>query len=63
MMTRKDYIKFADMLKNQGAPQLENPDQYGLWCRIVQGTADIFEEDNPNFDRDRFLQACGHLYL
>jgi len=54
-MTRKDYVKFAAMFKNQKA--------YGVNAQaadsIALRMAVILAEDNPNFDRDRFLTACG----
>ena len=56
-MTKKDFIKFAEMLK------LCQPDdeegRISLWNFITGATADIFAEDNANFNRERFLDACG----
>lgn len=56
-MTRKDYQKFAEMLKKQ---MEEVPYSHAY---IMQGTikeiADIFQRDNPRFNRQRFYEACG----
>ena len=51
-MTRKDYqlIASAFALFNY----LDQPTRYF----IAMALADRLEEDNPRFDRDRFLQAC-----
>ena len=55
-MTRKDYVKFAEMLKAQ--QHTPGKDRLQI-SRIIHATVDIFAADNPNFDRDRFLTACG----
>ena len=62
-MTRKDYVKFAAMLKDANSHQAcelnYREGWHGACSSLVQRTADIFAADNPNFDRERFLQACG----
>lgn len=67
-MTKRDYVKFAGMLKDcqpeldifaGKAERAKSFAAYGLWCRIVQNTADIFAADRPTFDRGRFLHAAG----
>ena len=60
-MTRKDYIKFAEMISDHFVPARKAPNPSGINTlnSISQATCDIFTADNPNFDRDRFLQACG----
>ena len=55
-MTRKDYVKFAAMLKQQRI--IRGADKLQL-SRVIHATAYIFADDNPNFDRARFLTACG----
>jgi hypothetical protein len=63
-MTRKDYVRFAAMLKvlKYAADSLSTND---AWIRnralddFRHATADIFEQDNERFDRARFLKACG----
>ena len=58
-MTRKDYIRFAAMLKQL---QCMNPEQTNWdWFKVsfTSDFADILERDNPRFNRARFLKACG----
>ena len=55
-MTKKDYMKFAEMLKNQRI--IHGGDKLTL-KQVSYGIAYIFAADNPNFDRSRFLIACG----
>ncbi len=63
-MTKKDYVKFAEMVKynraNTGTGMDETFAGYRVACNdFAYAMADIFKEDNPRFDRDRFLKACG----
>ena len=58
-MTRKDYVKFAEMLARV---RLQAQDKhvefnYGI-NRMQVEIADIFASDNPRFDRERFYEAC-----
>ena len=53
-MTRKDYTKFADML--QGLRKAQFDEQ--IVSVVVDEISFIFAEDNPRFDRERFLKAC-----
>ena len=66
-MTRKDYIKFADMIRGRhdeivevwyvkhSATYLRKYEELDAMARQM---AVIFKEDNPRFDRDRFITAC-----
>lgn len=47
-MTRKDYIRIADILRENG---IESTDY------LVEDLMDFFKEDNANFDRDKFRKA------
>jgi hypothetical protein len=64
-MTRKDYVRFAAMLKQQriDAMKPEYADQHSHYSSYCDGTArctaDVFAADNERFDRARFLKACG----
>ena len=54
-MTKKDYIKLAKLVYGQTSVTESN--------RITRDTfivalCDILKEDNPRFDRVRFLTAC-----
>lgn len=53
-MTKKDYIKAAEIVVEHG--KLKN-----LYAKRAMTDAFItlFQDDNPRFDRVRFLSACG----
>jgi hypothetical protein len=57
-MSRKDYTKFAQafnaILTYDG---LENSTAEGIFKTMVNITASILKQDNPRFDKDRFIQA------
>jgi hypothetical protein len=57
MMSRKDYITIAEAVA--GALEMGASD-YEL---LVERLSDVFERDNPKFDRERFEQACGLHYI
>lgn len=53
-MTKKDYLKAVEHIKS------------ALWVRndyerklLAVTFADFFENDNPRFDRERFMKACN----
>jgi hypothetical protein len=54
MMTRKDYVKTANILAGfvDEIPQTTYED-------LVQEFAEWFKSDNENFDFARFEKACG----
>lgn len=60
MMTRKHYIALAALIKDLGET-LSMPDQAAdiAFADYVTDLSDLFAKDNPNFDRARFLTACG----
>ena len=47
MMTRKHFIAIAEILKEHSA------DYY-----LVKDFCDYLRTQNPNFDRNRFIDAC-----
>ena len=55
-MTRIDYVKIAKAISN-----VPNSDaNETIWKNaVVDELCSIFIEDNPNFDRTRFLTACN----
>ena len=55
MMTRKDYVQFASLLNSihHGFPALDVDAKRFL----VNNMSDIFETDNPNFNRMKFKEA------
>jgi hypothetical protein len=54
MMTRKDYIKTANILKS-----FVDEISQTTYEDLVQEFADWFQSDNENFDFARFEKACG----
>lgn len=60
-MTRKDYVLIAEVIKTQIELSLkfgEDDARYGAQ-NIAYDLASKLSQDNPRFDRSRFLQACG----
>ena len=56
-MTRKDYVKFANIIK-QNYEVSTGPVKFVL-RDMIDSFAQVFSADNPNFDRSRFIEACG----
>jgi Fe-S-cluster formation regulator IscX/YfhJ len=54
MMTRKDYVKTAEILKNYYD---NNPVELSDFKYLVFDFVDWFAEDNPNFKEEKFLEA------
>ena len=53
-MTRKDYIKFAEVISDIADTKTMAIDGGTLVIKL----ATIFKEDNPNFNKDKFFDAC-----
>ncbi len=65
-MTKKDYIKLAAVMADT------NPDNHPgtfesahtsaaskkYWSHIVSKLADTLKQDNPAFNREKFIDAC-----
>jgi predicted DNA-binding protein len=62
-MSRKDYIKFAELLKAEVEKQLEADTvedasfAYDVLESVAYGMAKIFKADNPSFDPSKFMDA------
>lgn len=55
MMTRKDYVKVADILSGYQRAMIDD-----FWFEdLVSDFADFFASDNPNFQMEKFTHACG----
>ena len=52
-MTKKDYIKQAKIISKYTKTDVTF-DMYSY----VKDLSEVFKEDNPKFDRERFLEAC-----
>lgn len=65
-MTRKDYILFAEHLRDSRpadsllgrVPDPSDPSEK-QWKRDVRAVIAAFRSDNSRFDEDRFLKALG----
>ncbi len=58
-MSKKDYIAVAGVLLNTArAFHSKGPEQTAIDA-VAHGLAAHFAEDNPRFNRHRFLVACG----
>ena len=59
-MMRKDYVRLADALRS-AKPSLDVPTiaKREAWLAAVHVVADVLARDNPRFNRERFLSACG----
>jgi hypothetical protein len=55
MMTRKDYIATAEILK-----YMSDKMHPALFSKIVNDFALMFAQDNPRFDVNRFHEASGY---
>lgn len=59
MMTRKDYIEIAKILNNFLADADEFPALTSNFDDfLVQPFIKMFEKDNPNFNAEKFWEAC-----
>lgn len=59
-MTKKDYIKFAEMMKRLRKGSVYINDRAVIRAiDVEEELASIFKVDNVAFDKDRFFKACG----
>jgi hypothetical protein len=56
-MTKKDYVRIAKVIHDV-TDDTSNPHALGACARLTQALADALFDDNPSFDRARFLDAC-----
>ena len=68
-MTRKNYQAFADMMAEckPDEPHLDDWTQEQnekdalnwMFYKIMQGMCEVFKEDNPRFDAEKFAEWVG----
>ena len=60
-MTRKDYVLIAEVIKTQIEMSIKFEEEESLVSakNIAYDLASKISQDNPRFDRGRFLVACG----
>lgn len=55
-MTKKDYVKFAQVIRRER--EIDGEDALTA-TKFWQSTiANIFAQDNPKFNREKFYAAC-----
>jgi hypothetical protein len=56
---RRHYAAIAAVIEHRFAA--EHPASGERWVvdAVADDLCDLFASDNPSFDRDRFLRACG----
>ena len=59
VMTRKDYVMIAEILKANREDFVQGDEGMSLLYILSHQIANGLQEDNPRFDRARFLTACG----
>jgi hypothetical protein len=52
-MTKKDYITSA---KHMAVIRMTSPTD--AWCATLDMLCEIFRNDNPRFDEDKYREAC-----
>ena len=62
-MTKKSFVALASELKYRKPSKVAKPQGYSArleaWQSVVDGTAEVCARFNRDFDRGRFLTACG----
>jgi hypothetical protein len=58
-MTRHDYIMLAAVLRDRITA---DPSALGVVTVIAHDLCALLHEDNPNFDKPRFLRGVGILH-
>ena len=62
MMTKKDYIAIADIIRKDviGPDYLDvyQIERFGPQM-FLDSLCGYLKRDNPNFDKNKFLEACG----
>lgn len=56
-MTRKDYVMIAEVINRNTV--LLSESAFIDFARMAEDLATELQNDNPRFDRARFLTACG----
>lgn len=62
MLSRKDYEMIAHVLRNTGYPDIDGREVSAIEddrARLADAFASQLYMDNPRFDRERFIRACG----
>ena len=55
-MTKKDYIAIADIIHTTRLEDWSSA-EHAITC-IEVALCVLFKQDNPNFNKEKFLEAC-----
>lgn len=55
-MSKKDYVAIADAINNSTSG---HSSVYCLKSDTIERLQEYFKKDNPNFDAEKFLEACN----
>ena len=58
-MTKKDYVKIAKVIANSA--DINQP-KIIWYSDFISNLIPLFEDDNPNFDREVFKKAISDVY-
>lgn len=59
-MSKKHYLKIAAIFKAKlGDPYPQTELRTAILKDVATSLCEVLKDDNPNFDRTRFLEACG----
>lgn len=61
-MSRKDYVAVAEAIERTKDDSHDVLDSYSVLKIAAQRVADVFAQDNPRFNRTRFMTACGFTH-
>lgn len=56
-MTKKDYIKLAEVFRVHIQDENITAEQIAITRSIMTNIMNVLKNDNPMFDKDRFLSA------
>ena len=60
MFTKKHYKAIAEIIENRaGINNYVYAEERTHALSIANDLADYFAKNNPRFDKDKFLEACG----
>ncbi len=61
-MTRKDYVRLAEVFKDNRPEEHWDANKRVQWNLLVNGMAKALNADNHAFKPERFVDACGGLF-
>ena len=58
-MTKKDFEAIAAIIRRLSTIHVPDENGQGMLLTVTNDLAEYFATVNPNFDRAKFLKACG----